>query len=185
MLALGIDPDLHHAGLALVESPTGGNRPKVVWTGVALAPRKLKSYAAAAALEWPRLPWNDTDGFGRLLIGHEHTFGEVDILVVEGQRIYPHSPVDPEDLMHLAFAAGCALQQYQDGALAKDVPHPQQWKGSIPKPVAHARILSRCIIIPEAAELLAGPHKSHVTDAIGLALWGLGLPGAIQQGRIA
>jgi len=169
MRALAIDPDLHHAGIAIVHyDPILRNRPTVYWTGVALAPRKLKSYEAASALEWPTPPGVEP----------------YDVLVVEGQRIYPHSPADPEDIMHLAFAAGLALGHYRGSAVETAVPHPQQWKGSIPKPVAHARILSRCIIHPEAAVLVAGPHKSHVIDAIGLALWGLGLPGAIQQGRL-
>lgn len=168
MLALGVDPDLHSAGLSLV-SHEPGKVPVVLWTGVALAPRSLKSYAAATALAWPSLP----------------SFGNTsDILVVEGQRIYPHSQVRPEDLMHLAFAAGMAVGIY--GPLAREVvvPLPQEWKGSVPKAVAHARILTRFNTPnPEVAAMIQGPHKSHVIDAIGLAIWGLGLPAAISKGR--
>jgi hypothetical protein len=167
MLALGCDPDLHHAGLALVYyDPIERLLPVVKWTGVALAPTKLKSYAAASALVWPALPlgWRPN------------------LLVVEGQKIYPHSQVRPADLMHLAFAAGCALMAYRFEAAGNVVvPLPQEWKGSVPKEVAHQRILARCIVPPS---FLAGPHTSHIIDAIGLALWGLGLPGAIQQGRL-
>jgi Holliday junction resolvasome RuvABC endonuclease subunit len=174
MRVLGIDPDLHHAGLAIVDDSgvaTRGQRPTVVWAGVALAPRKLKGYAAGLALEWPQL----CDHF--------------DEIVVEGQRIYPHSNANPEDIMRLAFAAGVAANQFRvahEGATPYPtmIVEPAQWKGSIPKTVAHARILSRVIIWSEAAKVVAGPHASHVTDAIGIALWGLGLPGAMQQGRV-
>jgi hypothetical protein len=167
MIALGVDPDLHHAGVALV-SADGINRPKVLWVGVALAPRKLKSYAAASALDWPMPPQTH------------------DLLVVEGQKNYPHSPVRPDDLMHLAFAAGVARGHYRTPLLAAKIPLPQEWKGTVPKDIAHARILSRVVIMPQVVEFLEGPHKSHVIDAIGLALFGLGVDSVMKAtGAIA
>lgn len=170
MRVLGIDPDLHHAGLAIVERHNL-SLPSVVWAGVALAPRKLRGYEAGLALVWPEM----CDYF--------------DEIVVEGQRIYPHSKADPEDIMRLAFAAGVAANQFRvahEGATPYPtmIVEPAQWKGSLPKDVAHARILSRCILDANAVEAVSGPHKSHVIDAIGIALWGLGAPGAMQQGRV-
>lgn len=161
---LGIDPDLHHAGIALVMR--GPDRKGICpTTAVAAAPSKTTSYTAAGVV-------GESAGaiFGAL--ARTHNVGRI---VVEGQRIYLGGKSAPEDIMHLAFAAGALLLAARIAWPEAEwwIVEPQAWTGSVPKEIHQARTRTR-VAFDEAALIdLNGRHASHVTDAAGLAWFGL------------
>lgn len=120
---------------------------------------------------------------------------KIDVAVVEGQEIYLGSPAAPNDIVKLAQIAGALLGQLAlllpETALV--LPTPATWKKQTPKPIHQARVLSRFGLLYEQRakySLPAGCAKSarihgadklkdsdwlHVSDAVGLAAFGLDL----------
>jgi len=165
VIALGVDPDTFNTGLALVEAPR-----TLLWVGVAQVPRTLpvekRIIQMASAIEG--------------VFALELAEADVPIarICVEGQKHYPRSRTRPNDLIHLAQVAGAALSPAVFRWPSADawVPYPQDWKGTVKKEVMHRRIMSK---VHNSTDRLAGvkpSHRSHVIDAIGLALWALKQP---------
>jgi Holliday junction resolvasome RuvABC endonuclease subunit len=159
-LVLGIDPDLHHAGVAVVKQDGS-----VIVDGVVLTSDKLTANDAVASqidqgVRWMRSIYDDAPRIGRI--------------VVESQRNYPgkHRHENPDDLIRLGQVAGAlataALQTWHQAEVWIVDPH--AWKGSIRKEIMHQRIAARIL---EHGFTVLGPHRSHVLDAIGLALFGM------------
>lgn len=94
---------------------------------------------------------------------------------VELPQVYPQSPVDPNDLIAVAFAAGQASAI--PGVRLVHTILPREWKGQVKKEVMTARIKSRLypdesdrVFLPRAEKTLA----HNVYDAIGIGLKVLG-----------
>lgn len=174
-LSLGIDPDLHHAGVALVRD--GTKLVAVRCPTIASARRGGDAVVEmATAMSW---------SIAELV----SEYGEPDICVVEGQESYLGSKVRPQDLIHLGQAAGVAVGAIRTLLLRAriELPRPVTWKGSVPKDIHQKRILSRLGIpyeqgskptrileLPDVDGLRAvkKAHLVHVIDAMGLASWG-------------
>lgn len=171
---LGIDPDLHNLGWAVVEHDGLGF--KVFALGTVSITAKVKGDTAVAMMltSLGEQPWHQTHG-----------------LVVEGQQAYlgAQRKATPEDLIRLAQVAGGAFasarRPWHDLAC---VVLPRVWKGQVDKPITQARICARLgwdyerksnWVEPKAAGLegfdVSGKRWSHVMDAIGLAIYGLDL----------
>jgi len=155
---LGIDPDLHHAGIALLNSKSGEGR---LW--VAKAPSKLKGEEANVAMA-------QSLRHIVLVLGWVDSVDSVDSveIVIESQKIRPGTSVNPQDIVMLAQAAGVAVGVLSGLSDNISLVQPQDWKGSIPKEAHHAVIREHYRI--EKGQL--GPHESHLLDAVGLAAWG-------------
>lgn len=149
---IGIDPDLHHAGLVLLG-------PTVCYYAVARIPSKHKGERANV-----------------LMSEHVHE-GLKDLLaraplvpqvIVESQAIRPGSNVNPQDIVMLAQAAGIAagIAASLVGCENVTLVQPHEWKGSAKK--EHCTDMLRQHF--SAGGL--GVHESHILDAAGLAAWG-------------
>jgi len=171
MIILGIDPDLHNTGIATLL----GSQVREV--AVARVSRRLKGRDAVLAM---------VDSIAS-------TVGlltdAVELVVVEGQVIYLGKTKNPMSILHLAQVAGGALRS--GFARSKLLPEPREWKGSVPKQIHQARVLTELgwaferrgtvkdgYCVPTSAPNVFGAGAlrpsdwKHVTDAIGLALWG-------------
>lgn len=171
-VALGIDPDTKTTAWALVTLT------KILAVGV-FRVRGGDNMLRASAY-----------GINELFVPRK-----IDIAVVEGQKIYTGSKADPNDLITLAHVAGGIAGQL--AVLCPQtpvcVPKPQDWKKQTPKDIHQARVLNKFgLLVEKRAEyaLPAGCAKSakilgasslrdtdwkHVSDAVGLAAYGLGL----------
>lgn len=82
------------------------------------------------------------------------------------------------DVGKLAYAAGYLMSECyarfhkKHESFTRLLVTPQQWKGSLPKPVVNARI--KAAIGDKAAD--GTPFKSHAWDAIGIGLTAKGFP---------
>lgn len=175
MLALGIDPDLHHTGLALVSEDD------TVEVAMAVVPTRYKrGDAVLIMIDMLRVK------IAEILEG-----SPVDLVVVEGQQKYKNKRTRPEDLINLATIAGAGLAYGMVGADTLALrPLPSKWKGTVPKGIHQGRILQSVgyasVLLgrdkgamPETPTMIFGggdipaKHWTHVVDAIGLAKWGL------------
>jgi hypothetical protein len=185
-LALGIDPDLHNTGISFC-SPEG-----VIYAGCVTVPRHLKGEDAI------------TEMARNLAAAFEILTAAPDIVVVEGQQLYTTGPskhARPQDIVHLANAAGAALgvayASYPSTVCL--LPKPSQWKGNVPKGIKQQRILTAAgvtevvgdkkkampIDIPEWGKGIKRSQWTHVIDAIGCAQWGLTTYHAQRARRLA
>lgn len=175
MIALGVDPDLHHAGVALVRDGTKLVAVRCPTIGSAYRGGDAVVHMAGAM----------SFAIAELI----STYGEPDVCVVESQESYLGSRVKPQDLIHLGQAAGVAVGAIRTLILAAriELPRPKTWKGTVPKDIHQKRILSRLGIpyeqgskptrileLPDVDGLRAvkKAHLIHVIDAMGLAAWG-------------
>lgn len=95
---------------------------------------------------------------------------------IEKPVVYPRSPVPPNDIVKLALVAG-----YWRGVLTVDgvdvnYVEPNDWKGSVPKPIHEARIWARLspaeqAVADQGCKGVAPKKRHNVLDAIGLGLW--------------
>ena len=187
MRVLGFDPDLHNAGLAIIEDARGprsvGPLLVVRLLHVVQVDKNLKGDQAVRAMVAAlphRSPHDD-----RVIVRTVNGWDGFDYrhAIVEGQESYRgkgNGASTPDVLIRLAHVAGAAAREYAGTIVA-----PKVWKGSIPKEVKQARICSRLgwtyevragWVEPTGAGPAAFPHIkgkqwSHVVDAIGLALW--------------
>jgi len=172
MICLGIDPDVHKCAFAWVNSE-GGVKVRVV------RQKKFKSRDAAIALVQQKA--------FRLAVES----GFPDILVVEGQDLGytgKTSFAKPQDVASLGLITGAALALSH--APKKYSPLPREWKGNVPKGVKQCRILDALGIkytmkggkdpypVPVDHEQYAvgkvnASDWKDLTDAVGLAAWGL------------
>lgn len=116
--------------------------------------------------------WNELVGCG---IGEPPINWDILFVVVEKPRIYPRSPVPPNDIITLAFGAGkWAGKAEATGASVKTI-EPHAWKGNEPKSICHARIdaalnvLERAVV-KESSRDIPKPRQHDMLDAIGIGL---------------
>lgn len=171
-LCLGIDPDLHTTGIALVElltdySPGVPQTYYLRWCGTArVGPQYRRGEAVApmarAIMEVLRDLW-----ILKML--------PVERIVVESQQMYAgvgRSP--PADLICLAQVAGAAVGAACSSGQEIEIPVPRKWGGQVPKGTRHDRLAGKVV----GFEMCRNEHER---DAVGLAVWGL-TQGAIPAG---
>ena len=172
---LGIDPDVHKCAFAWL-SDRGELFVQVI------RQKELKARDAALALV-------QQAAFKEMIIHTQH-----DILVAEGQDVRytgKTSFANPQDVCNLALITGAALALSY--APKKYSPLPREWKGNVPKGIKQCRILSALGIEYEMrggkdpypvpvdfeqyciGKVNASDWKD-LTDAVGLAVWGLERP---------
>lgn len=178
MIVLGIDPDLHRTGWAIVES----DPLKVKKVGIASVPTKIKGAQAVVAMRHA-LPRSLPECYN------------YDLTVVESQEVYfAKSKANPNNLIFLAQVAGicaafCPTEEIW-------MPRPVNWKGQIPKPIHHDRILRSVGLSPIKQQNFCFPGPpldfelinvgnqtdwKHIVDAIGLACWGITRASRLRQ----
>jgi len=120
----------------------------------------------------PRIPGRGPTAWGAVA---EHVWArlelaalDVDVIVLEGQVVYPRSKADPNDILQVTgVAGGLAALARQAGATVVHY-DPAAWKGQAPKEVIAARSRARL-----AACELASVRKGATLDAwdaIGIGL---------------
>lgn len=161
-IALGIDPDLHHTGWAVVRS-NGTLEPLAA--SIIRIPGSLTGedaeiemiYALMGALPGICREWSP------------------DIIVVESQRIYPHSRSRPNDILRLARIAGAAAASCMYPRRKLYLPPPQMGK-TIKKEVLQARAQAKLSGPIDSAcgwNQARAAERPHVLDAVTFAVWGL------------
>lgn len=161
-IALGLDPDLHHTGWAVVRS-NGTLEPLAA--SIIRIPGSLTGEDAEIEMIYQlmgTLPaicreWNP------------------DIVVVESQRIYPHSKSRPNDILRLARIAGACAASCMYPRRKLYLPPPQMGK-TIKKEVLQARTQAKLSCGVDAAcgwSQVKVSEQSHALDALTFAVWGL------------
>ena len=100
---------------------------------------------------------------------------------IERQKLRPGREKNPNSMMGVQAVFGMALAAMMARRYNKDrvlCPIPSDWKGSVPKPIHHKRILARLKVSEDALAHIPKGQQQHVIDAAGLALWAAdqGLP---------
>jgi hypothetical protein len=108
------------------------------------------------------------------------------IIVIEVPQVYrgPKAQSTPNDLLVTSYRAGRLAQAALGDAIHRDRAEietvlPNAWKGTIPKPVHHKRVLS--VLSSWELEILGiitppnknGKWQPDMLDAVGLGLWRL------------
>lgn len=159
LVTIGLDPDLHATGIAWCTLE------KVQRVAVARVSAKLKGEEAVIAM---------SEAIRRVL---GFSF---DRAVVEGQEIYLRHTKNPDSILRIGQVAGCALGLMTEDLTPSSIrlPRPKEWKGSVPKEIMAARIMRHYGMTVKNRSSIPGSlgitnkEWGHVTDAIGLALWG-------------
>jgi hypothetical protein len=175
MNIIGIDPDLHHTGLALlVDGAPAALR-------ICRVEPKYKGPDAVIEMA-ARLP----EEIQRLCEGAGKAPQDLHRAIIEGQKIYAgiKQHARPSDILMLAHVAGAALGLLKLFTEQVLLPEPGRWKGTVPKKVHQRRLIikerwtpreTKTAVYPDGQPLglkLAATQWSHVLDALGLARWG-------------
>ena len=92
-------------------------------------------------------------------------------VIIEVPQVYPHSPVNPNNLLTLSFTAGLLAGHFESSNLAKA--SPRQWKGQRPKDVDNRYTLD---LLDAKERSIVNTSTSrgqlhNVIDAVGIGLW--------------
>ena len=170
---LGIDPDLHHTGIAVCDA-----QGTVMGVECCMIPGKLKGEDAVIAMT-------------RAISGSIANMVDCleaeafESVAVEGQHISFRTP-NPTDILHLAHITGAAIGVVNEMIAARlYIPAPKDWKGQVPKIVHQRKLLEELgwphqsygdqksgytiPTNPPVGKMLKQTHWKHVVDAIGLA----------------
>lgn len=99
-------------------------------------------------------------------------------VVIERPQVYGSGTarVDPNDLITLAIRVGRHVERFESKAIHVSLVLPREWKGQVPKPIHHKRILAK-LTVAERSVVMQGyvpASKLHnMLDAIGIGLWWL------------
>ena len=124
--------------------------------------------------------WNDEGlldcGLGDPRSSEKHKAEHVHDVWIESPVIYPRSKARPADITTLARGAGRWAGRYDVLAVEAHFVEPAQWKGQVPKDIAHARMWDRLQpleknIVERACKGLAPSTRHNVLDAVGIGLW--------------
>ena len=160
MIAVGIDPDLHNTGIAVVESPARGGKFTILEAHIAKVDREYTSLHAVL------------DSIKGIHKWSCHTTHKPDIVVIEGQEIYAGKTKNPESILRLAQVAGAAVGISQT-IEHRYLPRPKEWKGSVPKNIHQERIRAQIANLDPVTCWRPKSAHSHLWDAVGLAIWGI------------
>jgi hypothetical protein len=181
--ALGIDPGVQSCALAVVNDQLAIERVAFVKVKQSLSPDE-------ALMHMVNIVQTAVADLGR----------DVEVFVVEGQQVYGgRGGVPANDLLSLANVAGallgyCAMEAGKTPGSVVYFPRPRQWKGQQPKDVNQANTLTKLGLQYAVAKgqepycyptgcaqvsRVRGWHGTnrgdwkHISDAAGLALWGV------------
>ncbi len=174
-LFLGIDPDLHHTGLAVVDEFG-----RVLGVECVCLERKYTGEEAVVKM---------SRAIGAVIgMIRDHTPG-VNNVIVEGQTISFKQTADPDSIIKLAHVTGACVGAANELLECNvRIPKPREWKGQVPKQIHQQRVLDHLSwkyelhgspkngyaspVDPPVGKKLKATHWKHVVDAIGLAQWG-------------
>jgi len=182
MLAIGMDPDTKSTGIAAVQSFNGGFQ--IVQVALVRAKgRKAADRRIEMALGLISFAFN--------------CLYKPTAIAVEWQHIRPGSEKRPNDILNLTGISGmCVAAAAQLNSEHLFTPIPSEWKKQVPKHIHQARVCSRLHITTElrstegeknfipGAEDIPASMRSHVIDALGLAVWALDPYGPIYDARL-
>lgn len=170
---IGIDPDTHHAGVAVVAD---WQREPIFLGVAAIDQKKYKGEEATSrigyALKEIALKIEVSNGVRFTL--------DTKVLIVESQQQLVYGHARKKDILMLAQSAGVAVGVFQSlisGIQSTTIVQPYEWKGQIDKELHHSNT-----IIPHLRWRtnhgmeewgIKKSHEQHVLDALGLALWGM------------
>ena len=181
-IAIGIDPDLHHVGVAVA------SRSRILALRSISVPNALRGPDAVTVMALALREIHDIVSLVNGVVTH---------IAVEGQTVYPASSgktVRPQDLIRLAQVAGAALAHCTNAIPSPawiECPEPVLWKGQVPKAIHQVRTLNAYggetagwkWVMPKVKQkgivvmanpvgiVLPGAQWTHVLDALGLARW--------------
>lgn len=175
---IGVDPDLHSTAWAMIDDRG--------YLGALRVDRVKEGKNGFKGLEAALLMCLEIQKHTKLIwsLGQHAT-------AVESQEIYldgPNKTPNPRSLLHLANVSGAAIAC--SNSLSSYLVRAQEWKGSLPKRIHHARIFKRLgwaykitthtnekerygypvCDLPESLTYKKGDWK-HLADAIGLAFF--------------
>ncbi len=170
---IGVDPDLHNTGIAVVDS-TG----RVITAECVAVPAGLRQAQAVVAMSGALI---------NAMRYYDQTY-DINTVAIEGQTISFKQTRDPNSIIQLAHVTGCAVSAVRAHCICCIViPPPREWKGQVPKHIHHQRICKKigwkCEIRGTGARQYGVPTNSpilmsrgvgqwkHALDAVGLALW--------------
>jgi len=122
---IGIDPDLHSLFTALVTTDDNGGSPRLYGVRTTKAKGDKNEDAVVRILSAYHKPESPDAGYTQVAI--------------ESQKALRNS-ARPQDLIHLAQVAGGLVSAWR-GTPITLVP-PQEWKGTVPKHIKQARVLT-------------------------------------------
>lgn len=99
------------------------------------------------------------------------------VVLVERPTIYPHSGINPANIITLAITLGKIVGPLEElGARIKEV-EPRTWKGQIKKPPHHRAIrkalpAAELAIVNEDLRGIRAKLQEDAMDAVGLAIYG-------------
>ncbi len=99
--------------------------------------------------------------------------GKFERVVIERPQIYRNSKAPPNDIITLAIGVGIYVERYSaSSSITMVLPH--DWKGTVPKPIHHARILAQ--LSGDELHVLGltkvpASKRHNMLDAVGLAKW--------------
>lgn len=163
-LVLGLDPDTHHTGYALLRED--GSVAKV---GLIRIPTVLKDGKKKPATGWKSVTMMcHRIGFDLKLVA-----GQVESAFVEVPVLRSMEKANPDDIVRLGHVAGACLAAAS--LITQEVVpvEPMSWKGTVPKEIMCNRILRNhpvdWVLYPDIPPSL----RVHCIDAVGIAAYGL------------
>lgn len=100
----------------------------------------------------------------------------IDRVIGEMPQRYPHDPVNPQDLITLAYRLGLVLGPLLMAGVPVELVMPRDWKGTIDKVRHHPRIVGKLRpaereVYERARKPLGEKARGDMTDAVGLGQW--------------
>lgn len=102
------------------------------------------------------------------------------LVVVEiPDRVDTDKGVQIRDIVRLAVRAGRVVERYLDRGNHVRTVAPVQWKGSVPKPIHNARIMSaldpaELAMVADRQRAIPEKLRHNLIDALGITLWAIG-----------
>jgi Holliday junction resolvasome RuvABC endonuclease subunit len=178
---IGIDPDLHNTGWAMVTAEwttprTAATKYTELSGGLLSVKSSLRGLDAANA---------SITRLAELITPYDFDAAQPPVLVAEGQQVYPDPDADraeiigkANDLLMLAQVTGAALGIAIKRGCSAHAVLPRTWKGQKKKEPHQLHLLSQVCGLGLAGATLDGhlisklPQKyNHAMDAVGIALW--------------
>ncbi len=105
--------------------------------------------------------------------------GSLDAVLIECPRLRPKGEKNPNAILLLARNAGEWGGRYESYCEKVAYLTPNEWKGSTPKDIQHARDSSKLdaieqLIVAKAGKGMAPSKRHNMLDAIGIGLHGVG-----------
>ncbi len=103
----------------------------------------------------------------------------MDHVVAELPQRYPDDPVNPNNLITLAYRLGVVVGPLVARGVPVELVLPRVWKGgNPPKAIHHPRIVTKLrpaerVVYDRALGALGAKARTDLTDAVGIGQWAL------------